>query len=262
MKVKMMPNLMPIFLAVSLLIVCDKSSTAASVISASKGSSSYEVVLVTRPEPLASYLQKIYIGAYDLCAAGAAIAKLPVAPFPGIPADFFEERKTYIRDGRNFFEKKETYVMEIESFEKQCTVKFGIDLMTKIVRGDDSQTISALHDGSVSLEHSSENHQYAKSAASRKADMEIFSRRENKAGIAVRCIDRTTIVPLSKDEEQCVYDDSNDGSLANSMGDLIDLYLRVPDISLSEPGVEIAHITWAKTFQTGKKIDPQIFVFK
>ncbi len=115
---------------------------------------------------------------------------------------------------------------------------------------------------SVSLEHSSENHQYAKSAASRKADMEIFSRRENKAGIAVRCIDRTTIVPLSKDEEKCVYDDSNDGSLVDSMGDLIDLYLRVPDISLSEPGVEIAHITWAKTFQTGKKIDPQIFVFK
>jgi hypothetical protein len=264
MKKKMTLNLSMFCLALLLLAACDKSSkaAAANAISPGKSVNSYEIVLVTKPEPLASYVQKTYIGAYDLCAASAAIVKLPVAPFPGIPKDFFEERKTYVRDGENFFEKKETYVMDIEPFDKHCVVKFGISSISKIVRGDISQTVTTLQDGTVTLEDSSEYLKYKKSPAFRKTDLEIFSRRETKGGMAVRCIDRTTIAVLSEDYEHCVYDDSNGGSLVDSMGELIDLYLRVPDVTLSESGVEIAHITQARVFQIGKKIDSNVFKVK
>ncbi|UOD28203.1 hypothetical protein INH39_22435 [Massilia violaceinigra] len=95
-------------LACALLAACGKSPDAASPApgadapAASAGSgqgASWEVVLLQREEPPNQALKMMHDAAYLSCVEFAKLSNMPVKPFPVAPADYMDERETWIGNG-------------------------------------------------------------------------------------------------------------------------------------------------------------------
>lgn len=230
-----------------------------------KVSGSYEVTTVTKAENMTAYLA-LSKASYDICVASAELLKLPVKPYPAIPnvflAEKIVEKNIYINDGENFYEKKETAGASVAgSPDEQCLVEFGTDTNIKITRGNITQSISEDMNGVVTVDSGQNNSQYTQLPDAKKSELAAFSIRQNRQGIAMRCLDKSLIGNTARDYDECVFDGPKETSLFDAYGKPIALYLRLPPIYTGSV-IGTNKVTEVKTIELEKKIDAKFFVFK
>lgn len=89
---------------------------------ASANPNSYYLVTQVRPENL----QKVFSSArwaYGVCVAAAKLKKMPVQPFPTLPADFVVTRNIYASDGKHKFIKQIDFKIDDSGIDKGCDLK-------------------------------------------------------------------------------------------------------------------------------------------
>jgi hypothetical protein len=256
-----------IFLVVSTMVLlasCGGTSVgaAATPVAADlpKVSSSYEVITVTKAEDMKAYLA-FSKETYAICAELKSLQKLPVKPYPAIPSDFIIEKNIYSSDGENFYERTEKTGASDASPDEQCLVVFGTESNTKITRGNVTQSIDEDVAGVITVDSGQNNSQYTQLPVSKKSELSVFSIRQNKQGIAMRCLDKSLLNNAARDYDECVFDGTNESSLFNANGKPIALYLRLPPLVIGSV-LGTTKVTEVKTIEIGKKIDPKIFTFK
>lgn len=225
-----------------------------------KNSSSYEVITVTKAEDMKAYLA-LSKGTYAICAELKALQKLPIKPYPAVPNNFIIEKNIYFSDGQNFYEKKEKTGASNASPDEQCLVVFGTESITKITRGNVTQSISEDVAGVVTVDSGQNNSQYTQLSDAKKSESAIFAIRQNTQGIAMRCLDKSLLGNDVHDYDQCVFDGPNGSTLFDADGKPIALYLRIPPVVIGSV-LGATQVTEVKTIEIGKKIDPKIFLFK
>jgi hypothetical protein len=149
-----------------------------------------ELVQIERKEP-ADHDWRLTQAIYDICKAGAQAARLPVKPFPPMPAGFGEERITTILDGKSTTVIKESAARFAEGDtgpDRGC--EYRIDTQKQqaisITHGGTVTTIERLGDGPGKV---LETNEYPDMAAYIKVrGTEDYTDARTVNGVQMRCL--------------------------------------------------------------------------
>jgi hypothetical protein len=164
---------------------------------------SYEIVTVTRPESVERHIAQDR-AQYDLCASAAQQQGLPVQPFPAVPQQYFQERDTWISDGKVFLHRTENYGLDPTSLspEKGCATRFTIATSTEVRRGRKVTSEQVWFDGQ---RQAHEEESTAPQMPRLKA-LERYTVTKTVAGHRVRCLAPGGAALPGRMQERCVAD--------------------------------------------------------
>lgn len=211
---------------------------------------SYEIVTVTRPEAVEKQIV-LERAQYDLCAMAAEQKGLPVKPFPAVPAQYFQERNTWISDGTAFMRRKENYGIDPTSLtaEKGCATRFVVASSTEIRRGRQVRSEHVSYEGKRKAGET----EAAAPRAPRLSALEGYTVAKSVAGHKVRCLPPGGAALPGRMQERCVAD-AGAAVPAGYDGKPIVVHLRMKNAQATTDLV-----MEPQTLRIGGRVDPSVF---
>lgn len=238
------------------LSACGERSDAAEPAGAVRpGANSYELVTVLRPESVENYFTRAR-GLYDLCAAFANSAKLPVKPFLVPPADFIHSRKTLISDGKSFLERETEYKVDTRKGrpEQGCEFTLASYSNAQLVQGGKAQQAGTDEDGNYGLGETFP----LEPVELDPAKLEGYSAAKIVHGVALKCLAGADgQADTSSLMGQCIVDPAA-GPLATVSGKPLVAYYRMTDRSLFNTEMVFEPVS----LRVGHAVDAKVFTLK
>ena len=247
---------------------CEKPVATAEVKSASvkavgpaksAGNQRFELVIISRPERIADYLN-IYKRAYDVCVAAAELQKKSVQPFLILAADFIHEKTTLVVDGADSFRKVDQFAPDLNELDPLtgCSMKVGKLSTTSILHNGQSQRIEVATDGVVRAE--APEKRVNSPMSNRRAESSSYTISKSHNGIALRCLPPGS-APIRGGLafESCIYG-GTDVTLIDEEGSSELLYARFK-VGVDFPGVEDIRVREPQSLVVGSSPRSDLFKF-
>jgi hypothetical protein len=202
---------LPVIILLLVAAGCDRtaaSNTSASTPSLSGNAShagSYEIVTVTRPESVDAY-HALYRTSYEICATARELVHLPPpAPMKQPPANFIEQRDTYISDGKVFFHKQENFTMTLVNGDPKagCETRFLSSTQYWLVRDGQLTLASVSEEG-----RKEETHEWSTTNPYKSDLTSSYTEKKTIRGVAVRCQTPTGTALDQIAQDLCIADGS------------------------------------------------------